>query len=550
MSTPRPRILPVALAAFLLASIAAACGSQAMPRSGEAAETRLRGTVSDSAARPLPGIFVTARDAARRVAVSVLTDAKGRYELPPLTAAVYRLEAHGYGFQPAARDSVAADGAADLDFVLSRQSGGLEPPNSSAWLRSLPDGKTKRRFILDCTGCHQFSAPVARVEGRPRTRAEWVASVEKMLSFAGAQTGFPIISPEREPQATADWLVTSLAESGDPGEAAGAPAPAAERGASSEVARAVFTEYDLPQPGELPHDLILDRAGRVIVTGMFGHVMYRLDPASGAYEEIPIPVPQANPRALEIDPQGVWWVLLGGPEKMARFDPAGGDWKTYDIGMYPHSIALDREGRIWYNGHFTKDPIELGSLDTATGEMRTYDLPPNPETVGSPIPYELRVAPDGSLWISELVGNRIVRFDPASGESRAWTMPSPDSGPRRLDVAADGTLWIPTYSGGSLVVFDPRTERFTEHPLPTRDALPYVARVDPKSGAVWVAEAGADAIARFEPATKRWTEFPLPTGSSLIRHMDIDPATGAVWAAYANAPPVTPKVIRLEPGTR
>jgi virginiamycin B lyase len=129
-------------------------------------------------------------------------------------------------------------------------------------------------------------------------------------------------------------------------------------------------------------------------------------------------------------------------------------------------------------------------------------------------------------------------------------MPSPDSGPRRLDVAADGTLWIPTYSGGSLVVFDPRTERFTEHPLPTRDALPYVARVDPKSGAVWVAEAGADAIARFEPATKRWTEFPLPTGSSLIRHMDIDPATGAVWAAYANAPPVTPKVIRLEPGTR
>ena len=33
---------------------------------------------------------------------------------------------------------------------------------SSAWLSQLPDGETKRKFILDCTGCHQFDEKIAR----------------------------------------------------------------------------------------------------------------------------------------------------------------------------------------------------------------------------------------------------------------------------------------------------------------------------------------------------------------------------------------------------
>jgi virginiamycin B lyase len=539
---------------------ASAASGRSEPGSRPGTEGRLEGTVSDTAGRPLAGVFVTARAGASAVAVSVLTDAGGGYELP-VAPGDYRVEAHGRGYRSDARDPVPAAAGAGLDFTLARDPGILEPATSSAWLRRLPDGETKRRFILDCTGCHQFATPVVEVAGRPRTRDEWQAAVEKMLSFAGAETGFPIISPEREPAATADWLSGALA-AGREGTPTGSAAPSsagsarAERGAADPVrpdsanairaAEAVFTEYDVPHPDDLPHDLMLDGAGRVIVTGMFSHVMYRLDPASGVFEEIPIPVPQANPRALEIDGSGIWWVLLGGPHQIARFDPADGSWKSYDIGLYPHSIARTADGGIWFNGHFTKDPIRLGRLDPSSGDVRSYDLPPNPWTVGSPIPYEIRAAADGALWGSELVGNRIYRFDPKTGEAEFFTMPAPFSGPRRLDVAPDGTVWIPAYSGGSLVAFDPRTKRFTEHPLPTPDALPYVARVAPGGGAVWVAEAAGDAIARFEPATGRWIEFPLPTGSSLIRHMDIDPKTGAVWAAYANAPAVTPKILRLE----
>ena len=34
------------------------------------------------------------------------------------------------------------------------------------------------------------------------------------------------------------------------------------------------------------------------------------------------------------------------------------------------------------------------------------------------------------------------------------------------------------------------------------------------------------------------------TGRGFV--LALDPKTGAVWAAYANAPPVTPKIVRLE----
>ena len=39
-------------------------------------------------------------------------------------------------------------------------------------------------------------------------------------------------------------------------------------------------------------------------------------------------------------------------------------------------------------------------------------MPPHPDL--APIPYELRVGPDGRIWMSELLGNRIVAYTPGA----------------------------------------------------------------------------------------------------------------------------------------
>lgn len=414
----------------------------------------------------------------------------------------------------------------------------LSAARASQLLRLLPNGEEKRRFILDCTGCHTFDARIAALAGRARTSAQWDSATHRMLQYAGATSNFPVISAAREPASTAQWLARWITDA-----SLATVAPMAPRGSPK------VREYMMPMAQDLPHDVAVDAESKVVITGMFSHRMYRLDPVSGALESFDIPLERANPRAVVIDDRGAWWVLLGGPRRIARRDPASGDWTMYEIGMYPHSIGVDRGGRVWFNGHFTRDPEQLGFVDPASAAIALRDIPSHPvlaKVAGGPIPYELRIAPDGSVWISELAGNRVVRHDPATNTFRTFDMPTAHSGPRRFDFDARGALWIPEYAGGRLARLDPATGRFTQWELPVKDAAPYVVRVDRQRGDVWIGTGAADAVFRFDPRTARFTTYDLPTRGALVRHLDIDPRSGAVWAAYGASPGIAARVARIE----
>ncbi|HSA55697.1 MAG TPA: hypothetical protein VLE53_08330 [Gemmatimonadaceae bacterium] len=402
------------------------------------------------------------------------------------------------------------------------------PPPSSAWLGLLPEGETKRKFILDCTGCHQFDAPRAWAGERARPPAEWEASVSKMLGWAGATTGFPVIAHDRDAKATAHWLAEHVTR----------VPPATTPAASERV-----TEFPFPVPQDLPHDLAVDRDGRVIVTGMFSHQMQVLDPATGSWTAVAIPVPNGNPRAVDIDEAGNWWVVLGAPNKIARYAPARREWRSFDVGFYPHSLAVGRDGQVWANGHFTKDPELVVRVDTATARADSFAITPHPELArrpGGPIPYELRVGPDGRVWGSELQGNRLFALDPASRRVDTFDMPEAHSGPRRFDIDRGGVLWIPAYATNELVRFDPAAARFTRFALPIADAVPYVVRIDDVRQRVWIGTAAADVVFEFDPATSRFTTYQLPSRGALVRHLAIDPRTRDLWVAYGASPGLIP----------
>jgi hypothetical protein len=137
-----------------------------------------------------------------------------------------------------------AAGLAALGAPLAAQD---DPGMSAGWLGQLPDGQAKREFVLDCTGCHQFDEKTARINGRPRTEAEWVEAVTRMLGYAGARSSFPVISADRDAKQTAAWLVQHLR----PGTIR-APKPI-------ESSRAEITEFLMPEPQDLPHDIAIER---------------------------------------------------------------------------------------------------------------------------------------------------------------------------------------------------------------------------------------------------------------------------------------------------
>jgi virginiamycin B lyase len=523
---------------FLLA-LAVGCAAPPAEAPAPAPLTGLAGTVLDAGGQPVAGAFVTARDSASARQLSVRTGRDGTYHLPVDLSGPLVVRVHAIGVAEGAGVRVASL-PARLDLAVDRVADTFGQLPSSAYLGALPDGEAKRRFVLDCGGCHQFNRVRADAGPLVRSRTYWQGWTAQMVSFAGAHTGFPIMAPGRDPDATADWLVQHLGGEGDPLPVLTPPpfdVPAE---------RVLITEYDVPTRRDLPHDLMPDADGHIVVTGMMSGQMFRLDPATGTWASERGERGFPGARALDIAPDGAWWVLLGTPRQITRFDPASGEQALFDIGVYPHSIVRDATGRIWFNAHFSKAPETLGVLDPATGHVRTFEVPTPPQADGgSTIPYGLRIDADGVLWGTQLLGNRLVRFDPESERFRLYDLPTTQSGPRRPAIGPDGTIWIPEFAAGKLAAFDPATETFTEHPLPVPDALPYVVRVDPRSGVVWVATGAADAVLRFFPAEGRWTVHPLPTRGALVRHMELD-ADGGAWVAYGNSPAVDPKVARIE----
>ena len=413
---------------------------------------------------------------------------------------------------------------------------------SSDWLSLLPDGEEKRRFILDCTGCHQLDDQVVRSGDRPRTQAEFAEAVNRMLGFAGSTTGFPVIGHGRDAVSTSAMMARHLAVT------------PTIRPRGTLPANARVTEYAMPEPGDLPHDVAIGTDGRVVVTGMFTHRMWVLDPAAGKFEGVDIPVEKANPRALEIDAAGDWWVVLGARHMVARYSPKTMSWRMWPGGFYPHSLALAPDGGVWINGHFTHSPELISRIDTTVKDssraVTNFQVPDHPALgrgPGGPIPYEIRVAPDGRTWMSEFQGNRLVVYDPKKKAFDTFTMPEPWSGPRRFDIDRRGILWVPAYATNELVRLDPETRTFTRFPLPEADAVPYVVKVDDTTGRVWIGTSASDAVYSYDPAANRFTTYPLPSRGALVRHLAIDPRTRDLWIAYGASPGRIPaKIARLQ----
>ncbi|HUQ83280.1 MAG TPA: hypothetical protein VM076_19155 [Gemmatimonadaceae bacterium] len=413
---------------------------------------------------------------------------------------------------------------------------------SSDWLALLPDGEEKRRFILDCTGCHQIDDQVARPGGRARTPAEFNEMVEKMLGFAGSTTGFPVIGHGRNAAVTSAWLARNLA----------ATPPVSARGTLPANAR--ITEYNMPEEGDLPHDVGVGRDGRIVVTGMFSHRMWVLDPATSKFDAVDMPVEKANPRALEIDAAGDWWVVFGARHMVGRYSPKTRAWRTWPAGFYPHSVALAHDGGVWVNGHFTHSPELITRIDTTVKDSSRaatkFEVPAHPTLgtgPGGPIPYEIRVGPDGRVWTSELQGNRLFAYDPKTKKFDVFTMPETWSGPRRFDIDRRGVVWIPAYASNELVRLDPATRKFTRFPLPERDAVPYVVKVDDAAGRIWIGSSASDAMYAYDPAANRFTTYPLPSRGALVRHLAIDPRNHDLWIAYGASPGRIPaKIARLQ----
>src|ERR687887_475656 len=103
----------------------------------------------------------------------------------------------------------------------------------------------------------------------------------------------------------------------------------------------------------------------------------------------------------------------------------------------------------------------LASPGVLNLDIKEYEVP-TPQAR----PHDPAVAPDGSLWVTEQVANKLGRLDPATGQFREYPLKTPNSGPHGLVADHDGNIWFTAISGGYVGKLDPKNGQIKEYRMP------------------------------------------------------------------------------------
>jgi virginiamycin B lyase len=359
---------------------------------------------------------------------------------------------------------------------------------------SLPDAGAKETVTAVCTGCHQTSE-IVRSSGY--TRDGWKELTSTMIDLSA--------SPERDN--ILDYLATHFPPNTKrapkliPGEA-----------------QIAFKEWFVPTLGQRSRDPVQAADGSIWWAGQFGNLVGRIDPATGAMKEYPLP-PRALPHTVELDAAGNLWYTGNANGTIGKLDPKTGavtEFKMPDPNAKdPHTAVFDRNGTLWFTLQVSN---MVGRLNPATGDIKLVTM----KTPGAR-PYGIKIDASGVPWVACNGSNCLVKVDPATMELTEIKLPTPGTTVRRLDIAGDGMIWFVNSSQGKLGRFNPQTGEIKEWPSPSGpNSHPYALAV--VNGVVWYNESGMrpDVLVRFDPKSEAFQSWPIPSGgihAGIIRHM-------------------------------
>ncbi len=171
----------------------------------------------------------------------------------------------------------------------------------------------------------------------------------------------------------------------------------------------------------------------------------------------------------------------------------------------PHDPAIAPDGALWYTGQLAN---KLGRLDPKTGAIKEYPL----KTPDSG-PHGLAADKDGNIWFTANFKAYIGKLDPRTGAVTEYPMPDPRArDPHSLVFDRDGTIFFTVQDSNFVGRLEPSSGKVTLKEVPTPDAVPYGIIVGP-DGAAYFCEFGTNKIGKMDPKSLAIIEFILPKGA-------------------------------------
>jgi hypothetical protein len=566
-----PHMAVIATAVFLAASIAGLNGQQ---RTGEAVAISGDdiGGVVRSAMGPEAGVWVIAEttDLPTKFAKIVVSDNDGRYVLPQLPKANYKVWVRGYGLvdsqpvqaAPGKLVDLTAEAAPNLRaaaeyypavywFSLLHVPEKGEFPGTGPKGNGIPEnmksqGQWLRLLKTDsCWSCHQVGDKATREIPKSlghfdSSTAAWARRVLSGQAGGNMTSGLAQLGPERALPMFADWTDRIAA-----GELP--PAPPRPQGVERNV---VITEWNWADPKAYLHDEIAtDKRNPMLnVNGMiYGATelstdyLPALDPVRAVASQVKLPVRDPNTPSSADD-------------KPPAPSPYWGDEAIWHSQANVHNPMFDGKGRVWF-----------------TSRIRRSDNPAFCKEGSS--------NPSAALFPLKSSGRQLAVYDP---QTKQVTLIDTCFGTHHLVFAedADNTLWTSSGGGGGAVgwlntkLFDEthneqKSQGWTalildtngngkrddyvepDQPLnPAKDkriaAAFYGVTVSPADGSIWGTVLGfPGAIVRLVPGSNPpatalaelyelpWNDPHAPVHGFSPRGLDID-RNGVVWTVIAS----------------
>jgi hypothetical protein len=301
----------------------------------------LTGQVSAQKEGLMEGVVVGAKKDGATVTVNVTTDEKGRFSFPASKLGpghyALKIRAAGYDLDGPKAVNVLAEKATTANIKLKPAKDPSAQLSDAEWLLSIPGTEEQKKFLLGCNGCHT----VERIVKTNHSPGEWVQVFQRMSLYA---PGSSPLRPQMtvggvqrdrtrgvDPKAVGEWLasVNASYNSKERFPLKTLPRP---RGRAT---RTIITEYDLPRPLAMPHDVVVDSTGMAWYSDFGEQFIGRVDPNTGKVTEFPIPVLKKGfPMGtldLQLDKEENLWVSLMYQGGIAKFDRKTEKFDVYSV---------------------------------------------------------------------------------------------------------------------------------------------------------------------------------------------------------------------------
>lgn len=562
--------LAAAAVAIVLVAPRVALGAEANAKSGVA----LTGTVSSAEEGPMEGVLVSAKKANSTIAVTVVSDEKGRYQFPAsrLEPGSYslRIRATGYDLDdPGVIEIGQKSTAAGLKLHKAKDL--AAQLTNAEWMLSMTATNAEKNSLLNCVQCHT----VERILRSRHTAEEFLKVLDRMGSYANQS--FPLHVQkrkadrlleergeyrERTRQKQAEFLARVnarvLATSAGPaGPRVGESWPYSLRTLPRPTGRAthvIITEYDLPRRTVEPHDVMLDAQGNAWYSNFGEQAVGMLDPKTGKVTEFNVPILKpgfpTGELGMQMDQAGNFWFGMMFQGGAAKLDPKTREFQTWSApaefnrDMTQINMAAPQhsnvDGKVWtQNNGFAV----IHRIDLASGKIETFQ--PFKDTKEGENHNIYDVIPDShnNAYFTDFANEHIGRVDAKTGEIKLYEIPTKGAAPRRGQMDAQDRVWFGEYKGNKIGMFDPKTEKFTEWTAPTAFSAPYDVQID-KNGDAWTGSMTTDRVLRLDPKTGTFTEYMLPRSTN-IRRVFVDNTTTppSFWVGNNHGA----SIVKLEP---